>query len=587
MTRLADLIPTSQLALEGSEQFLSELDLAFANFLRQKTSVTDSAAQTAHLWLAALTSYQWSRGHACLDLNQLSQDPEFTLGVNHAIPNQLEQHAATLPWIHGEASPLVLSQNQQLYLRRAWNAEQQIRHSIHQRLNQPPTTDDQLQDRLNTLFNYQPVEQDLQRRACEVAATQNIALITGGPGTGKTTTVVKLLALLLAQSQQPLRISLAAPTGKAAARLSESIQKALSHMPEKVRALIPTQAQTLHRLLLQAQPEIASDVVIIDEASMVDLEMMARIMSAVPLQARLIFLGDKDQLASVEAGAVMAQLSTGELLKNQTVTLLQSHRFDAHSGIGQWAQAVNADDNTATIKALWQQLPEGLSHPELLVTQVNYTQTSAHTSFAKDLQTGWQHWLNLLTPHLAHQPCQDQQAQALLKHFNDFCVLCALREGPYGVNHLNGQIQRALGLGDDQTTWYVGRPVMVTRNDYGLGLMNGDIGLCLPNPQGHLQVAFEQQGDIRWISPARLDQVETVFAMTVHKSQGSEFEHVLLVIPSQDSPILTRELVYTGLTRAKQRLSLWAPHLSTLLKACAKRVLRSGGLQLNQQNMIL
>jgi exodeoxyribonuclease V alpha subunit len=308
----------------------------------------------------------------------------------------------------------------------------------------------------------------------------------------------------------------------------------------------------------------------------------------------LVLLGDKDQLASVEAGAVMSQLCTGSLLQHQTVTLTHSHRFDAQSGIGQWARAVNADvaDNTPALQALWNTAPDWLASLPLQqsidgetlepdVTRLQLTNAS-DAKLAVGLRYGWRYWLALLDAHRTHnkqaaQPCSDAQALALLKAFTEFCVLCAVREGPLGVAQLNAHIEHALGLG--QAHWYTGRPVMVTRNDYALALMNGDIGLCLPGPDGVLRVAFPAaDGGVRWVMPSRLDSVETVFAMTVHKSQGSEFSHVLLVIPAQESPVLTRELVYTGLTRARQRLTLWAPQLQVLWKACARRVLRSGGL---------
>ncbi|MEY4123238.1 MAG: RecBCD enzyme subunit RecD, partial [Pseudomonadota bacterium] len=444
---------------------------------------------------------------------------------------------------------------------------------------------------------------DMQRRACEVAAQNRITLITGGPGTGKTTTVVKLLSLLVRTAPRELQIHLAAPTGKAAARLTESISNALTKMPADKRPHMPSQAQTLHRLL-QANSkasqvhQLATDVVVVDEASMIDLEMMARLLQAVPPTARLILLGDKDQLASVEAGAVMSQLCTGSLLKAQTVTLIHSHRFDAKSGIGQWARAVNADaaDNTSALKALWKDAPdwlatlplqqsmhldEGGDTPEPDVTRLQLASAS-DLKLAVGLRYGWRNWLALLDAHRPSKtapaaPCSDAQAVALLKAFTEFCVLCAVREGPLGVTQLNTQVEHALGLG--QSAWYAGRPVMVTRNDYALDLMNGDIGLCLPGPDGVLRVAFPAvDGGVRWVMPSRLDSVETVFAMTVHKSQGSEFAHVLLVIPALESPVLTRELVYTGLTRAKKRLTLWAPQLGVLWNGCARRVLRSGGL---------
>ena len=586
---------------------LTGLDTSLANLLQSKQASDD----TRHLWLAALTSHQWGRGHACLDLTTLQNQAAELLGWSGehvaALPADLPQAASTLPWTQGEASPLVLTEDTQgkrLYLRRAWTAEQNIRQNIVQRLALACEAPADLQQRLDALFT--PTnngEPDMQRLACEVAAHNRITLITGGPGTGKTTTVVKLLSLLVGTSSRDLHIHLAAPTGKAAARLTESISNALSHMPADVQARIPTHAQTLHRLLQTnsraAQVhQLATDVVVVDEASMIDLEMMARLLHAVPLTARLILLGDKDQLASVDAGAVMSQLCTGSLLKQQTVTLTHSHRFDAKSGIGQWARSVNADvaNNTPALKALWTAAPDWLATlplqqnmhlddgddmPEPDVTRLQLASAS-DPKLAMGLRYGWRKWLALLNAHRPNKngpgaSCNDAQAVALLKAFNAFCVLCAVREGPLGVVQLNAQVEQALSLG--QSTWYAGRPVMVTRNDYALDLMNGDMGLCLPAPDGVLRVAFPSvDGGVRWVVPSRLESVDTVFAMTVHKSQGSEFAHVLLVLPALESPVLTRELVYTGLTRAKQRLTLWAPQLGVFYNACQRRVLRSGGL---------
>jgi exodeoxyribonuclease V alpha subunit len=605
MTMLKDLL--KQPWGQAHATPLTGLDTALANLLHSKQPSDDPR----HLWLAALTSHQWGRGHACLDLATLQTQATALLGWTNeqtaALPTDLQQAANTLPWTQGEACPLVLTEDKgdaskgaRLYLRRAWTAEQNIRQNIAQRLALPSDVPADLQQRLDALFTpASDGEPDMQRLACEVAAQNRITLITGGPGTGKTTTVVKLLSLLVGTSSNELQIHLAAPTGKAAARLTESISNALTKMPADVQARIPTQAQTLHRLLQTNSKasqvhQLATDVVVVDEASMIDLEMMARLLQAVPPNARLILLGDKDQLASVEAGAVMSQLCTGSLLKAQTVTLIHSHRFDAKSGIGQWARAVNADvaDNTPALKALWNAAPDWLAtlplqqsieedtaEPDVTRLQLN---SASDPKLAVGLRCGWRNWLALLEAHRpsktkAAAPCSDAQAVALLKAFTEFCVLCAVREGPLGVTQLNAQVEHALGLG--QSPWYAGRPVMVTRNDYALELMNGDIGLCLPGPDGVLRVAFPAvDGGVRWVMPSRLDSVETVFAMTVHKSQGSEFAHVLLVIPAQESPVLTRELVYTGLTRAKKRLTLWAPQLGVLWNGCAQRVLRSGGL---------
>jgi exodeoxyribonuclease V alpha subunit len=296
----------------------------------------------------------------------------------------------------------------------------------------------------------------------------------------------------------------------------------------------------------------------------------------------------------------MSQLCTGELLRAQTVTLTHSHRFDATSGIGQWAQAVKADNqnNAEAIQSLWNAAPDWFStlqtntlengmqgsestSPLHQVTRLQLP--NAHdTKLTLALRHGWRRWLSLLTEHSADTSdhtaaCTDSQANDLLKTFSEFSVLCAVREGPFGVTQLNAQIEKSLGF--NSATWYVGRPIMVTRNDYALELMNGDVGICLPGPNGILRVAFPGlSGSVRWIVPSRLDSVETVFAMTVHKSQGSEFKHVLLVVPAQDSPVLTRELIYTGLTRAREDLTIWAPRKEVLLQTCSRRVLRSGGL---------
>lgn len=563
---------------------LTGLDLTFAQWLHTQQAAPNDAA----LWLAALTSHQWGRGHACLDLHALRSQPEALLGWTpaqvQAMPHDVGQHANALPWSQGEHSPLVYDAEQGLlYLRRAWQAEQFIRNNIQQRLAQTQHVPSDLSQRLDAFFSSDTTHHDLQRHACEVAARHAVTLITGGPGTGKTTTVVRLLAVLAGGQSEPLRIHLAAPTGKAAARLSESISQAIHQLPAALQTRIPTQAQTLHRLL-QTQAfhnpsQLATDVVVVDEASMVDLEMMARLLQAVPLTARLVLLGDKDQLASVEAGAVMSQLCSGPLLQAQTVTLTHSHRFDANSGIGQWADAVN--HQPCAVPALWEQASDWLTHltsgPVPDVTRLSLAQPH-HPTWFEGVRHGWHEFLTQL--QTASQHCDSQRARSLLTALAQFSVLCALREGPWGVTQFNRYIEKALQLNPYEQEWYVGRPVMVTRNDYALDLMNGDIGVCLPNSEGHWRVAFPSTApnSVRWIAPSRLDSVETVFAMTVHKSQGSEFKHVLLALPAQHAPVLTRELVYTGLTRARERLTLWAPQPSVLFQACQQRVLRSGGL---------
>lgn len=576
----------------------SRLDWAFAQLLQHQQPSDDPR----HLWLAALTSHQWTRGHACLDLHALQQQPGALLGWDAAqlallppdLCTDLPTVMAQMPWCIGPASPLVQStaSTHRLYLRRAWSAEQTIGSQLRARMQTAWPQPDNLPQRLDTLFGPESDANQRQRQACAVAARHGISLITGGPGTGKTTTVVRLLALLLDLApEQEMRIHLAAPTGKAAARLVASITAALADLSDTVRARMPTQAQTLHRLLGSVAPgqTLASDVVVVDEASMIDLEMMARLLRSVPHHARLVLLGDRDQLASVEAGAVMAQLCALPWLQPAIVTLTRSHRFDPQRGIGRWARAVQEDTATPALRALWQDTPGIPLHspareaPHNTWPDVTRLQDGSDSEWTALVQQGWQTWRHqfaaLMSPgHAA--VCSDAQAADLLQSWAHLGVLCATREGPQGVARITQRIERCLQLpAADALGWYAGRPVMVTRNDYALGLMNGDMGLCLPHPDGGLRVAFaEPQGGVRWLAPARLGAVDTVWAMTVHKSQGSEFAHVLLALPSEPSPVLTRELVYTGLTRARQRLTLWAPNPQVLLQACAQRVVRSGGL---------
>ena len=561
---------------------LNQLDTAFAQFCHSMQPSDD----LRHRWLAALASHQWGRGHACLDLKNWPPQAAEVLGWSteqcQALPTGLADAARSLPWAQGDGSPLVMD-GHRLYLRRAWQAEQTIKHNLSLRLQQSLNPPAGLQDQLDALFGARGTHTDGQRQACAHAAQHAVTLITGGPGTGKTTTVVKLLQLLQANAATTLRVALAAPTGKAAARLSQTMAQARSRLPADQALALPGQAQTLHRWLMGLPAELAAgktvDVVVIDEASMIDLEMMARVLQAVPLSARLILLGDKDQLASVEAGAVMAQLCQGSLLSAHTVSLLHSHRFDDSSGIGQWARAANSGDS-AGLQQLWQQAPQGCFQGDAVVTRLSVTDSADKTTLAQ-LTDSWRPWLTQLAAvQQTGAGCDDEQALALLQSFTRVGVLCALREGRWGVHAFNRQLQQALGFAD--TPWYSGRPVMARRNDYALGIMNGDLGLCLPRlVEGvlRLRVAFaDAAGGVRWQVPGRLDDVDTVFAMTVHQSQGSEFEQVLLVLPERTAPILTRELIYTGITRARQRLCIWAAAPALLATACARQVQRSGGL---------
>ena len=559
-----------------SQTPLSALDIALVQLLQNMQASTDER----HLWLAALASHQWGHGHACLDLNGWPTNAGVLLGWGAqalaALPNNLSQGLSNIPWTQGENSPLVV-QGKRLYLRRAWQAEQDI-HSSLMTLQQSRVALPNLTQQLDHLFGTDP--HDGQRLACAHAAQNALTLITGGPGTGKTTTVVKLLRLLQSAADRPLRTLLAAPTGKAAARLGQAMAQARATLSDSDAACLPNTAHTLHKLLYTRHgtaPVLQADVIVVDEASMIDLELMARLLKAVPVQARLVLLGDKDQLASVEAGAVRSQLCQAPWLQAHTMVLTRSHRFDPNQGIGAWAKVCNAGDS-AGLQALWKTAPEACWSESTAVTKLSKTHSS--TDVLQAVAAAWTPWRKLLEPLHQGQTCDDAQALALLNSFGRIGVLCGLREGPWGVKHFNQQLQLALGFAN--TDWFVGRPVMARRNDYALGLMNGDLGMCLPvlvDGEIRLRVAFpDGQGGVRWLVPSRLGAIDTVFAMTVHQSQGSEFEQVLLILPDVDTALLTRELVYTGITRARQGLCVWAPAPSLLVQAVAQTVVRSGGL---------
>lgn len=398
-----------------------------------------------------------------------------------------------------------------------------------------------------------------------------LMVISGGPGTGKTTTVVRLLALLAALSPRPLVMAMAAPTGKAAARLSESVRGARDRLDvdEAVRRQLPAQAETLHRLLglrpgaeaprHHAGNPLPLDVLVVDEASMIDLALMARAVAALPSQARLILLGDRDQLSSVEAGAVLGELcgriayreetrqwlrrvcgdslpddgAEGGRLTDCVALLTHSHRFGADSGIGELARLVNAGDGRGSLDLL-----QVGGHPDIGL------QPAVAAAALLDKRRGY-----LQAATAGAEPDAVQRA------FSAFMLLAAERRQ---VADCNRELERQLelaGLKQPGRDWYAGRPVMIGENDYGLGLFNGDIGFALPRAQG-LRVVFPA-GDGGWreFAPGRLPAHDTVFAMTVHKSQGSEYDEVWLQLPSQPGALLNRALLYTAITRARQRFA--------------------------------
>lgn len=412
-----------------------------------------------------------------------------------------------------------------------------------------------------------------QRAAAEVALSRALTVLTGGPGTGKTTTVARLLALLAEQAELdgrlPLRIALAAPTGKAAARLVEAVRgEAAALEPVDADRLPALSATTLHRLL-GSRPDTSSrfrhnrdnrlphDVIVVDETSMVSLTMMARLLEAVRPQARLLLVGDPDQLASVEAGAVLADLVDGLAggVDSPVARLRTSHRFG--ETIGTLAQAIRDGDADTAIEVL----AAGGEHIEWVPTE----------SPADILR-------KILVPHALalREAAVLGDAPAALATLEEHRLLCAHRRGPYGVAYWNRQVERWLAEQTDMplwAPWYPGRPVLVTANDYGLGLYNGDIGVAVVR-DGVLRVAMAGQVEL---ATTRLADIDTMHAMTIHKSQGSQSAEVTVLLPPPDSRLLTRELLYTAVTRAREKVRLIGS-AEQLRAAVDRRAVRATGL---------
>ncbi len=599
---------TTRLREAAELKLLRPLDVQFA-----LTVATEE--EPAVMLAAALLSHDAGEGHVCLPLSRLT--PEAYASAGTIFSQLFEQAGNPEDWRQillashavsdGETpAPLVL-RGDRLYLNRMWQNERQVAAFFAERQSQPDVDEARLAQVLETFFPTTG-EVNWQKVAAAVALTRRISVISGGPGTGKTTTVAKLLAALVQMVDSgKCRICLAAPTGKAAARLTESLGNALRQLDltEQQKAMLPDEASTLHRLL-GAQPgsqrlrhhadnPLHLDVLVVDEASMIDLPMMSRLIDALPPQARVIFLGDRDQLASVEAGAVLgdicawvnagytperaAQLSrlTGSTvpageghcastLRDSLCLLQKSYRFGSDSGIGQLAAAVNRGDKNAT-RAVFSQ---GFGDIERKPLQ----SAEEYQAMIDDALAGYGHYLSRVHDNAA--------AEEIIAAFSEYQLLCALREGPFGVSGLNERLELAL-LRKRQISrpahsrWYHGRPVMISRNDSALGLFNGDIGIALEQGQG-IRVWFPlPDGSIKSVQPSRLPEHETAWAMTVHKSQGSEFDHTALILPGQFVPVVTRELVYTAITRARRRLSLYADE-RILAQAIATRTERRSGL---------
>jgi len=590
---------------------LRNLDIYFAREMFR----LDGSRNEQLMLPTALASRAIGDGDVCLDLAAVAgaQLKDLKLSAEYRLEIPLLEglretlRSSRVVGSPGETAPLILDAHDHLYLGRYWWFEKQVADALLARAVplQPGEVDTELLGRgLQRMFAGDDGETDWQSVAAAVAVLRRFSVISGGPGTGKTHTVTTILALLLEQSEDSsLRIALAAPTGKAAARLSESIRNAKPGIAcsDTIKAQIPEQASTIHRLLGmrpgQEQPRFNKehplhlDLLVVDEASMIDLPLMARLLAALPEDARLILLGDKDQLASVEAGSIFADICgkdseahytpefhallqsvSGERIDNQqprnafaeSIALLhKSYRFSGEEGVGQLAAAVNRGDSESVVK-LFQQ---GLEDISLFTPRAENITAELKSRVLQ-----------------AYAECfKAENHLEALRRFNAFRILCAVRKGPAGVEQVNRTIEqllRARGLIQGDAQHYRGRLLMVTSNDYSVGLFNGDVGILWPDPDtdNRLSAWFALPDDsMKRVLPSRLPQHETAYAMTVHKSQGSEFERVLVMLPFEEVGVVSRELLYTGITRAKHMAEVWGSE-KILRKAVENRVRRVSGL---------
>lgn len=550
------------------EGLLESTDLHVADRLGDLAGETDARVRLA----VALAVRAVRHGSVCVDLA--------------TVPDL----APDLPWPDAEpwlaavtASPIAAAgavrlDHGLLYLDRYHRLETQVLDDLAARAAQPAPDVDETALAAAVERVRGPQLSDEQEAAAVRAVRQWTTVLTGGPGTGKTTTVARLLALVADQAHQRgrrLSVALTAPTGKAAARLQEAVVAELDHLdPEDRDRLLPVEAMTLHRLLGWL-PDNATrfrhdrgnrlkyDLVVVDESSMVELTMMARLLEAVRPQARLVLVGDPRQLTSVGAGAVLSDLVAGYEGTTATPVVSLTENFRSTEDIKTLAEALRVGDGDAVLAAL--RVPS---------TEVEFVETDdAETALRADA---------VRAALRVRAAAESGNAAAAIDALDEHRLLCAHREGPHGVRHWNRQVERWLGEETGQeiwSEWYVGRPLLVSSNDYALGVYNGETGAAVLQPDGRLRAVIAGSGGLLDFAPGRLDAVETVHAMTIHKSQGSQADRVTVLLPDEGSRLLTRELFYTAVTRARRHVRVVGSE-AAVRAAVATRAQRATGLRL-------
>ncbi len=570
----------------------------WSQFIQQsplsKTGPTEARSEVIQQVLEAML-----RGESCISVSA-----EATTVLNDLMIDEQQAQQQKAPFVYDQ---------EQLYLYRYWALEQSLAEQVARLKLQNLTQVD--------LSAYADLLEDpYQKQALAMVAEQALAIITGGPGTGKTYTLARIIAVLK-QSLPDIRIAMAAPTGKAAQRMKEALQN--SFQDEKLQNLVTPDLRllnpvTLHRLLglgntqqprFHSRQPLPYDVIVVDEASMLDLNLAQMLFAAMPNQARLILLGDADQLASVDVGSVLADLQHVPALAENRVNLVNSRRFKSDARIGKLAQFIQQQscfdlmmhpaEKQTVLHTFQQQVVHAttLKVVELDQVKVDCLQLEflpEQALSAEQLQhyydllmLGFQGYIEALKQY--QQNPNESLVSKVVQCFDDYRILAAIRHGHFGLKQLNLQIEQRLleqSKQIKQGEWYLGRPVMMTYNDYQLGLSNGDIGLCLERiQQGKLRFEVYFPSLDKWVMATRLPKnIETAFALTIHKSQGSEFTHTAVVLDQQAEKLLSKELIYTAITRAKKVVSVLA-NSDAFVHSIVTRTTRQSGLsrKINQQ----
>ncbi|HMA61114.1 MAG TPA: exodeoxyribonuclease V subunit alpha [bacterium] len=612
-------------SLTGRDAF-SDIDLAFADFISKL-----AGQKNEYLFLAAaLASYKVQRNHVCADLRNLAgrKFPSYSSGAElkkDFQPRYLEiptvdkwrEELSRFPEIvsHGEKlTPLVLDSKERLFLHKYWNYEAKLSRIIHTFIETDPKPVQESIGQISERFNTRDKSFDWQLVAMFAALRNNFTIITGGPGTGKTTIIVSILAHVL-QEDSKKKIALCAPTGKAAARVKESLNDEIPHLncSKNIRKkLQKLESSTIHRLLgthyqspffeHDNKNKLIHDVIVVDESSMVDLPLMTKLMQAIRKDAKVILLGDKDQLASVESGAVfndlcesaqinrfsqsflnsfqeccpqhpeLNQITQNEILNDHIVELRQNYRFADDQGIA------NLKDSIRSGRDKKSRLILKSGDKDLIAKEVPHP-----NEFYDQLI---EYIKNLKLPELDKKFIDYKNSETLQEAWeiiSSFKILCSHRRGPYGVERIN-KLLKSYIIGDEDLP--KGLPIMITRNQPDMKLYNGDIGLIWKE-DGQKRAYFpdiSQPNNFRSFSISQLPVNDVVFAMTVHKSQGSGFNKVLMILPNRDSPLLTRELIYTGITRTRQECEIWTDY-KLFQKAVSRQVNRNSGLRDRLKNL--